>query len=362
MVTARAWPHMGGIETHVDEVSRRIAELGATVTVLTSMEGEDDAPKEQRGPVQYIRFVALPRSRDYYLSPALLRHLRRGRYDVVHVQGAHTVLAPTALAAARAAGMRTVLTFHTGGSSSRLRGAARTIQWTLDAPVFRRADRLIAVCEFEADLFARRLRLPRREITVIRNGAERLHASIPDHEQEVDGSPLILSIGRLERYKGHHRVIAAMPYVLRERPAAHLTIVGSGPYHADLERQVTDLALSQHVSFATYPPRHRDDLGALIASSNVVTLLSEYEAHPVSVMEALAEGVNVVVADTSGLSELGRQGLVATVGIRARPEHVAFALIRAADRHRRTEPYPLNTWDDCAGEILDQYRKATASS
>ncbi len=69
-------------------------------------------------------------------------------------------------------------------------------------------------------------------------------------------------------------------------------------------------------------------------SANVVALLSEYEAHPVAVMEALAEGVDVVVAATSGMNELGREGLVRTVDLAACPETVADALLTAAEEHR----------------------------
>ena len=41
--------------------------------------------------------------------------------------------------------------------------------------------------------------------------------------------------------------------------------------------------------------------------------MSDYEANPVAVMEALALGRKVVVADTSGLSELASEGLATAV-------------------------------------------------
>ena len=48
--------------------------------------------------------------------------------------------------------------------------------------------------------------------------------------------------------------------------------------------------------------------------------MSDYEANPVAVMEALALGRKVVVADTSGLSELAAEGLATAVRCRRRPE------------------------------------------
>ena len=58
-------------------------------------------------------------------------------------------------------------------------------------------------------------------------------------------------------------------------------------------------------------------MGKLVADADVFCLLSEYEAHPVAVMEALGAGTKALVADTSGLSELGRAGLATTIALEA---------------------------------------------
>ena len=44
----------------------------------------------------------------------------------------------------------------------------------------------------------------------------------------------MLSSGRLERYKGHHRAIEALPLLRSTHPDAHLVILGGGPYEAEL--------------------------------------------------------------------------------------------------------------------------------
>jgi len=44
---------------------------------------------------------------------------------------------------------------------------------------------------------------------------------------------LIVSGGRLERYKGHHRAIAALPELIRRVPDARLYVVGTGPYEGE---------------------------------------------------------------------------------------------------------------------------------
>ena len=139
--------------------------------------------------------------------------------DLVHCQGYHTLVAPLAMLTALRARIPYVVTFHSGGHGSALRRSVRPLQAWLLRPLLIRAGRLIAVSDFEAALFARRLRIPLGAIEVIPSGV-----TLPEVEdaQSPSGPPLILSIGRLERYKGHHRVLEAVPAVNEARPGTRL--------------------------------------------------------------------------------------------------------------------------------------------
>jgi glycosyltransferase involved in cell wall biosynthesis len=357
MVTARCVPFMGGIETHVQEVAPRLGRGGIDLTVFTTDVTGALPREEEFDGFTVRRFPAWPPKRDYYFSAPLVRALRADQFDLVHIQGVHALLPPLALAAAARAKIPSILTFHTGGSSSPLRTAVRSSQWRTLAPLLRTTRRLVAVCEYEQELFCRTLRLEPTRIPIVRNGAVQLPESgeLPD----VSGDPLVLTIGRLERYKGHHRALAAMPALLRRSPGARLVIVGSGPYESRLRSRVDELGIGREVAFMSFAPRERSKLGALIRRADAVALLSEYEAHPVAVMEALALGCDVVCADTSGLTELGRDGLVRTVGIDASPETVADAIIAAVNERRWKErPPALSTWDQCADALVETYREA----
>ncbi len=84
--------------------------------------------------------------------------------------------------------------------------------------------------------------------------------------------------------------------------------------------------------------------------------MSDYEANPVAVMEALALGRKVVVADTSGLSELASEGLASAVPLEASPRLLAQVLARVAARPDAVAP-ELPTWDDCAEQVLRLYEE-----
>lgn len=361
MVTARAHPLLGGVETHVHEVARRLAARAVDVTVhTTDLSGELPVEESVDG-YRIHRYPAWPRDRDYYLSRSLARAIRHVDADVVHVQGIHTFVAPVALWAARRGGTPSVLTFHTGGHSSGLRERIRGVQWRAIGPLVRGAAARVAVCQFEIDEFSRTLRLDPGRFRLIRNGSEPLPVDDRVRGEVADalpaGDPLVLSIGRFEEYKGHHRVLRAMPVLLRVAPGAHLVLVGSGPYEDELRSLASSLGVSCSVSYRSFGPDQRGALGALVARADVVALLSAYEAHPIAVMEALGLARPVVAADTSGLHELGIEGLVTLVPLDASGDDVASVLLREARGNRWADgPPSLPTWDDCADALADLYR------
>jgi len=351
MVSARYDPYVGGIETHVREVAGRLVERGIDLTVLTTHRGERSV--EHRGGFTIERHRTVGRPEDLHLSPSLVRSLVNGGFDAVHVQGINTALPFLALPAAHRLGIPSVVTLHTGGHSSRVRTLGRVPQWRALGPSLRRCARVIGVCQFEIETFVRHAGVDRSRCSVIHNGAERLPVGHSD--PLLDGAPLVLSVGRLERYKGHQRVIAAMPEMLRRAPGARLGIVGSGPHEQALRRQVAEAGLGRAVSFASFGPDEREELGTLLARADVVTLMSDYEAHPVAIMEALALGTPAVVADGSGLSELGRWALVRTVARDTVPQLLTRELLQAARTDVASPAVELPTWDDCADRLVGVY-------
>ena len=357
MVSALALPEMGGIETHVHEVSTRLAGAGVGVTVLTT-DRSGELPVEEEFPGYHVRrWRSYPRSRDYCLAPGLARHLMSEPYDVVHVQGIRTLLAPTALAAARRAGVPSVLTLHTGGNRSALRQSLRPLQFRLCVPLLRRTAALVAVCEYERHNFGVLLGVDDRTIRLIRNGCEPL--PIDPSAEKTDGSPLLVSVGRLERFKGHHRILGAMPDILAQAPNARLVLVGNGPYEKPLRAMANRLGVADRVSICCFGPDRRGALGRLIADADVFCLLSESEAHPIAVMEAVGAGTRALVADTTGLSELGRAGLVTTIALKASADHIAATALDLAAAPRAAPP-PTPSWDDCAEELHRLYWEIAA--
>jgi glycosyltransferase involved in cell wall biosynthesis len=101
-----------------------------------------------------------------------------------------------------------------------------------------------------------------------------------------------------------------------------------------------------------------------LASSSVMAALSSYEAHPVSVMEAVSAGLPVVGFDVAGVSDLVEDGLVSGVPMGAPAPVVADHLVAALQAARTGGPragVELPTWETCAGQLAQLYREVAYS-
>jgi glycosyltransferase involved in cell wall biosynthesis len=358
-VTPRYLPLVGGTEIHTYETARRIAAVRYDVTILTTNPGGQLATEECRDELRILRVAAWPAQRDYYVAPAIAGVIARCDWDVVHVQGVHTLFAPLAMLAAWRARRPYVVTFHSGGHSSSLRTLARGSQWRLLGPLLRHAQLLIGVSEYEAAFFRRLLRLPASKLAVIPNGVQ-LPAAEPTATQPPRGS-LIVSVGRLERYKGHHRVIDALPHVLARRPDARLRIIGSGPYEAQLARQAQARGVADRVQIGPIAGADRAAMAAALSEAAVVALLSDYESQGIAAWEALQLRRPVLVSDCSAFSELAQRGLARAVSLDSSPRQVAAALLEQLERPLIPNDVTLPSGDACAAQLLTVYRSIAGS-
>ncbi len=357
MVSARYFPDMGGIETHVHEVGRRLVEMGVDLTILTTMPQStlSELPREtQSEGLRIIRVKAWSHTSDLCIAPEIYPVMKAGAWDLVHCQGIHTLVPPLAMLAAKRAGVPFIVTFHTGGHSSPMRNRVRSMQWQALRPLLASAQRLVGVSRFEADYFRDTLRLPAQRFIVIPNGAK-LPAAPPVTGEKPEGT-LIVSLGRLERYKGHQHMIAALPRIREQRPDARLLILGAGPYEASLRKLARQAGVAGYVDIRAIPASDRQAMASTLSQASLVALMSEYEAHPVAVMEALSLQRPVLGMHTAGQRELAEQGLIRTVPLHSSPQVIATAALEQIERPLIPRQIALPTWDECAEKLLALYQ------
>jgi glycosyltransferase involved in cell wall biosynthesis len=121
--------------------------------------------------------------------------------------------------------------------------------------------------------------------------------------------------GRVEPEKGLVRFLGMLPAAF----AGRLLVLGDGVDRPAAEAEVRRLGLGDRVEFLGRRP-HAETLG-IIAAAHVLVLPSRWdENYPLSLIEALAAGTNLLVADRGGMREIEQD---AGVGYRFAPDDPA---------------------------------------
>lgn len=126
--------------------------------------------------------------------------------------------------------------------------------------------------------------------------------------------PLIGIVGRLQRWKGMHTLIAALPVVRARHAAAHLVIVGGAhdtePGYGD---ELRELARANGVESAVTFAGYQSDVPRWMQAMDIVVHASDREPFGIVVVEAMALSKPVIAGAAGGPSEIitdGQNGLL----------------------------------------------------
>ncbi|MEX0785296.1 MAG: glycosyltransferase family 4 protein [Dehalococcoidia bacterium] len=117
---------------------------------------------------------------------------------------------------------------------------------------------------------------------------------------------VLLTASRLAAWKRVDRAVAAMPQVLRSAPNAHLLIVGDGEERSNLERQVRELGIRDHVRFAGAVPQ--GDVLRYMHAADAFLAVADLSNVGNPLLEAMCCGLPVVAVDAGDTGALIRDG------------------------------------------------------
>lgn len=348
---------VGGISPHVHGLSRKLAEFGVEVHVVTkATPAAPDFEVESSGvhvhrvhleaePHNFVHEIQLLNKATDLKCRQLLEEWREeGRPTVFH---AHDWLS---LDAARSLKyeyqLPMIATIH-ATEAGRNQGIHNDLQRYIHEAEYwlsYEAWRVIVCSQFMKGEVGRWFNCPTDKVDVIYNGVEaaKFQFEWPDEERtkfraklaEPD-EKLVLFVGRFVREKGIHVLLNAASVVLAAEPKTKFVLVGGGGRES-LEKFISWFGLKDRVVFTGFMSGR--SLYQLYRCADVAAFPSLYEPFGIVALEAMAAGAPVVASDAGGLKEVVAHDSTGTGSYAGNPESLAWAILRVLrDPARATE-------------------------
>ncbi len=233
----------------------------------------------------------------------------------------------------------------------------------------RLADAVNAVCHFSARSLARVDGFSGGRIQVIENGID-VAQYRPSHDRSALRRKLgltpdrryVANVARLHPVKDQATLVRAFSMVAATHAEVDLLLVGDGPERGRLQALVTEMGLVTRVNFLGV----RSDVPDILRAADLFALTSVSEAASLTLLEAMAAGLPVVVTDVGGNPEIVRDGQEGLLVPRGDAEKTAAALLRLlrnpneaeslgqAGARRVQERYRLERTIESYGELYER--------
>jgi sugar transferase (PEP-CTERM/EpsH1 system associated) len=137
------------------------------------------------------------------------------------------------------------------------------------------------------------------KVTFVFNGVS--VPSKPDLSANLSNELKLVIIGRLAPVKNHERLFNAISIAKKEYPECqiHCNVVGNGPDDTKLKSLVKELGLEENISFSGLCM----DVSPHLKAADGFILSSDYEAMPMTVLEAMAANRPVICPMVGGVTD-----------------------------------------------------------
>ena len=323
---------VGGLEKLVLEMCRRAQSLqDVEMSVCSLVAGDGIAGLERYSSVRTFTLARSYEESKLGAFRAMVRLLRAERPDVLHTHNlsAQFYGAP----AARLVGVPVVVCTRHGTGPKRVLGSL-----ALAGLVWRMADQLVPVSDDAAEQMTANYGIGSSKAHVILNGVDTdaYHPCAGPREAErlrllqVDGRPVVGTVCRMIGYKGIDTLLDAFATVRREEHGAVLVLVGDGADRAGFEEHARKLGLGESARFLG----SRSDVKDIYPLLDVFVLASYQEGIPLTLLEAMACGVPVVVTAVGGMPQVTDNG---AAGVLVPPRDAAALADAILSVHRQPE-------------------------
>ena len=175
------------------------------------------------------------------------------------------------------------------------------------------------------------------------------------------------TVARLIPIKNLSLLIQAVRRV-NEKTPVHWLIAGTGSLADTLKREASLAGMENHIHFLGQ--QTREQVRQVLAASDMFALSSDFESHPLSLIEAMAYGLPVIVRPVGGSPAIVQKSGAGLVASSTDEQSFADSLLRLslqpelrAQHGRQAHQFArTQTWERTANLLLNLYRKTTLQS
>ena len=229
-----------------------------------------------------------------------------GKYDVIHTHSpVGSVITRWAAKAAHKKGLKIIYTCH--GFQFYKGGPKR--DWRLFYPIERRLSRvtdlIITINSEDYDLAKRKFACPAKMIDGVGVDMEKFakkysakEKSAARKEYGLEGDDfVIVYLAEFRSVKNHARLVEALEPIIKANRKVKLLCLGQGKLMGAIRKQAKQLGIEDNIVMPGYV---RDEYGALVQSGDLCVSAAYQEGLGLGVLECIASGLPIVVADTRG--------------------------------------------------------------
>lgn len=201
------------------------------------------------------------------------------------------------------------------------------------------ADTLVAVSNFTKDILPNWIK-SKREIHVIPNGLFLSEKKKHENEIHLDGHPKLITVGHVSPRKGQHRVIKALPELVKLFPNIQYHIVGRPVNQEKLEKLAEELGVQNHIQFHGRIKNH-SALSMYYRNADIFMLLSEnqldgdVEGFGIVALEANEHGLPVIGAKYCGVEDAVNDGNSGYLVDGNNVEEICSAVVKCIEEKER---------------------------
>jgi len=226
------------------------------------------------------------------------------------------------------------------------------------------ADRVIAVSERTKQMLMKHYGVPEWKIDVVHNAVKPNSSTYHKAHHLNDSDKIVLFLGRMTMQKGPDYFLKMAKKVLEKRKRVKFVMAGDGDMMQQVVRMAVELGIERNVLFAGF--LKGDEVARAYSAADLYVMPSVSEPFGIAPLEAIQNGVPVLISKQSGISEVIRNALrVDFWDIDEMANKVISVLdhpaLHSTLKSKSAEEVERMSWKEQAKHIIGSYGKALTS-